>query len=442
MLFAYLFAAILSGLVGGSELPQKDMSLSDLVKSPRRNRTDFINDLQQCGPRSLAAFLEFHGYAASLSDILRDIPIDRTGCGLDVLQNEAQSLGCNAQAITYARLDDVPLPAIAHFEPNAESALGHFVILVDVHPDEVLLYDSVRDLFYREPRDRFLAAVSGAYLVRDSSLNTTLFVCSLLLMLLCVCLAIRVMRTHVRLRRIVPMMACLLVSGCNQGDDTSADFQLSANPRALSFTRSVWDFGVVSGADNCSAVFKCVNCTNDPVTIDCGKPSCGCLTYGIAPGDVLQAGQEAEVTLTIRGAGRKPGLISESLLVGLKNREEFHRLTVVGVVEGAIQPWQYVLRQSDAPQHVPLLVLKVFASKRNSLKPPIEFSADPPIVFAELEQTALSIESLEHCYAAELQIPLRAAAQLPTISQQFQYTVTFDDAAMTIHNIGYFIASQ
>jgi HlyB family type I secretion system ABC transporter len=110
------------------------------VKRRRRiRRMPFVRQIDEmdCGAACLAMVCRFFGRAVSLTRIRQLVHTSMDGTSLAALCSAGEGLGLAARAVKASRrhLDQMPLPAIAHWEGN------HWIVLYDVRPGYVRVAD-------------------------------------------------------------------------------------------------------------------------------------------------------------------------------------------------------------------------------------------------------------------------------------------------------------
>jgi ATP-binding cassette subfamily B protein len=123
------------------------------VKRARRiRRFPFVQqiDAMDCGAAALAAICRYFGRHVSLARIRRLVHTSVDGTSLRALCSAATELGLAARSVKASRqhLDQMPLPAIAHWEGN------HWLVVFDVDGKEVRVADPAAGL-RRLPRGEF-----------------------------------------------------------------------------------------------------------------------------------------------------------------------------------------------------------------------------------------------------------------------------------------------
>ncbi len=113
-------------------------------------------DEMDCGAASLAMVCRHFGRAVPITRIREAVHTATDGTSLAGITRGAQELGLDARSVraSKSRLDDLPLPAIVHWEGN------HWLVLYDVHDGHVRVADPARGL-RRVPRDEFVEKWSG-----------------------------------------------------------------------------------------------------------------------------------------------------------------------------------------------------------------------------------------------------------------------------------------
>src|SRR5688572_4078221 len=113
-------------------------------------------DEMDCGAACLAMICRHFGRAVSISHIREVVHTSTDGTTLAGITRGAEELGLTARSIraSKSRLDDLPLPAVAHWEGN------HWVVVYRVDDKHVRVADPARGL-RRIPREEFLERWSG-----------------------------------------------------------------------------------------------------------------------------------------------------------------------------------------------------------------------------------------------------------------------------------------
>jgi ATP-binding cassette subfamily B protein len=113
-------------------------------------------DELDCGAACLAMVVRHFGRPVSLAHIRRLVHTSIDGTSLAGIATGAEQIGLRARSVkaSKTRLDELPLPAICHFEGN------HWVVLYRVEDRHVRLADPARGLV-RMDRDEFLEKWSG-----------------------------------------------------------------------------------------------------------------------------------------------------------------------------------------------------------------------------------------------------------------------------------------
>jgi ATP-binding cassette subfamily B protein len=113
-------------------------------------------DEMDCGAACLAMVTRHFGRAVNIGHIRETVGVSADGTSLLGITEGAKVLGLAARSVkaSKSRLDDMPLPAVAHFEGN------HWVVVHDVDRRRVRLADPATGL-RRMKRDEFEAKWSG-----------------------------------------------------------------------------------------------------------------------------------------------------------------------------------------------------------------------------------------------------------------------------------------
>ena len=132
----------------------------DEAPTPRPGRRRFPHlyqlDEADCGAACLAIVCRYFGRAVSIAHIRRLVRTSTDGTTLAGITRGAQELGLGARAVraSKSRLDELPLPAVVHWQGN------HWVVLYRVERDRVRISDPARGL-RRFSREEFLEHWSG-----------------------------------------------------------------------------------------------------------------------------------------------------------------------------------------------------------------------------------------------------------------------------------------
>jgi len=99
-----------------------------------------------CGPGALATVARHYGLNISPFRLRELLNTDLQGTDLESLRACAEQLGFDASCgkIKLQSLDDIPLPAIAHFD---DGNLGHFVVIHSLDAKRVIIADPARGLY-------------------------------------------------------------------------------------------------------------------------------------------------------------------------------------------------------------------------------------------------------------------------------------------------------
>ena len=110
------------------------------------------HDATDCGPAVLAMVAAHYKKRVSLARIREMAGTDRRGTNLAGLSNAAESLGFQARAVRASRnaLDEIPLPAVAHWR---EGTRNHFVVLYELSPKCVMIGDPASGLCKLTPEE-------------------------------------------------------------------------------------------------------------------------------------------------------------------------------------------------------------------------------------------------------------------------------------------------
>jgi HlyB family type I secretion system ABC transporter len=142
-------------LTGATELGS-DRRPSAAPRQPRRFPHRYQLDEADCGAACLAMVCRYFGKDVAISHIRDVVHTSTDGTTLAGIAHGAADLGLAARAVraSKSRLDDLPLPAIVHWEGN------HWVVLYGVEDGRVRVADPATGL-QRPSREEFLEHWSG-----------------------------------------------------------------------------------------------------------------------------------------------------------------------------------------------------------------------------------------------------------------------------------------
>ncbi|HET7901198.1 MAG TPA: peptidase domain-containing ABC transporter [Candidatus Nanopelagicales bacterium] len=128
-------------------------------RRPRRSRRFplvYQLDEMDCGAASLAMVCRAHGRPVGIARIRELARTATEGTTLAGITRAATALGLDARSVrvSVSRLDELPLPAIVHWQGN------HWIVLHEVTPTHVRVADPARGLL-RMTREEFLGGWSG-----------------------------------------------------------------------------------------------------------------------------------------------------------------------------------------------------------------------------------------------------------------------------------------
>lgn len=120
-----------------------------------------------CGPAALATVARHYGLRVRTTRLEELIGTDLQGAGTTGLRRAAEQLGFTTALgkTKPGALDEIPLPAIAHFN---DTPVGHFVVVHKVAAGKVVVADPARGVLTL-PRDEFLARWSRTVLLLKPS---------------------------------------------------------------------------------------------------------------------------------------------------------------------------------------------------------------------------------------------------------------------------------
>jgi ATP-binding cassette subfamily B protein len=143
------------------EVPESVGPIADAVFTrpehpPRRFPHVYQVDVADCGAAALTIVCRYFGRKVSLARARREVHTSTDGTSLAGIAGGAERLGLAVRTLkaSKASLDELPLPAIAHWEGN------HWVVVYDVDDQRVRVSDPARGL-RSIPRDEFEQGWSG-----------------------------------------------------------------------------------------------------------------------------------------------------------------------------------------------------------------------------------------------------------------------------------------
>lgn len=117
------------------------------------NKKFFVNqeNINDCGAASLAMILNLFGKNASLNDIKEELKIDKEGVSAFDIVKLSNKYGVVATGYKNCVIDNIALPAIVHV--INENKLQHFMVLLKVLNDKVLVADPASQIRYINKND-------------------------------------------------------------------------------------------------------------------------------------------------------------------------------------------------------------------------------------------------------------------------------------------------
>lgn len=133
---------------------------------------DEHEDRRRCGVYSLTFLLTIRGTQQSPERIHEVIPVGPAGTSLLELKTAARQLGRPLEVFKCSprKLESMPLPAIAHLEPSDVAPEAHYVVLLNISPTTVTLFDWNGRGVNEYDRKHFERRCSGYFLAEPVSM--------------------------------------------------------------------------------------------------------------------------------------------------------------------------------------------------------------------------------------------------------------------------------
>jgi hypothetical protein len=137
---------------------------------------DIWRTQNRCGVNSLYVFLRLSGQSASYDDLLRRVPVGKSGTSMADLKRlvSADDIPCSVIRTTPENLPDQRLPAIAYVW-NASLNNGHFVVLTHASQKSVRFIDGTAGNASVETMNKFAKRWDGHLLVRTDRDQTATY---------------------------------------------------------------------------------------------------------------------------------------------------------------------------------------------------------------------------------------------------------------------------
>lgn len=112
------------------------------------NKKFFVNQssINDCGAACLAMMLNLFGKKVSLEDIKRKLPLKKDGVSAYDIIKLSSEYGVSAEGYKNCKLENLKLPLIAHV--INENGLQHFVVLLKILKNKVLIADPASNIFF------------------------------------------------------------------------------------------------------------------------------------------------------------------------------------------------------------------------------------------------------------------------------------------------------
>jgi len=165
----------------------------------------------------------------------------------------------------------------------------------------------------------------------------------------------------------VPYLIALAI-GCNGGSDGAVPKQNIPVADLLSVDEFDFDAGIVNPGTRMRHAFQLRNSTDQAVTLELARPTCGCTSVTLDPQNQLMPGETATLELQVATSEKIAGYVMESVMVTAsaaslagtdKPRKQILNFRISGTIEG-LRSSRYVLRP-DQVQSGEAPILRVSA---------------------------------------------------------------------------------
>lgn len=164
--------------------------------------------------------------------------------------------------------------------------------------------------------------------------------------------------------------SCLaaLVVGCGGGSHATVPEQPVRVADLISVDEFDSDQGIVNPGTRMHHVFRLTNSTEQPVTLELARPTCGCTSVTLDPENPLMPGETATLELQVATSEKIAGYVMESVMVTAsatavagtdRPQKQVLNFRISGTIEG-LRSSRYVLRP-DQVQSGEASVLRVSA---------------------------------------------------------------------------------
>lgn len=130
-------------------------------------------EARECGLFCLAFLAQIQGVNGKIEELRGIVPIEEKGTSLTQLATAARKIGLPVEPVRCAPegLERLPLPAVAHLEPSDLSPAAHWVVVLQIGRESVVLFDWRTRAVQTWPREDFVMAASGYYLAGPERWN-------------------------------------------------------------------------------------------------------------------------------------------------------------------------------------------------------------------------------------------------------------------------------
>jgi len=307
---------------------------------------------RSCGRRTLFLWLRLMKYEIDYAEISSSVPVTSDGTSLEQLRAGARRWSDGVQIIKLQSQDlgAVPLPAIAHgWLDGRQATRGHYVVVVRVEPDNVVILDGARGTKLELTRSEFDTFWSGYLMIQHDAKTAWTLRLIAMVCFLSACCAILSLGKRKRMAAMASLFFALAVFGsvgCQGelplsptvpsaiGNAPANDIKINAGNILLKTTTTSKHLGVVPIGGEARAVFTLWNASDSTLHAKLGTPSCGCVAAKLS-NEFIEPQQTVELELVLSSASRvHAGPREGSVTVGTTDFDTKVVFTASGIVEG------------------------------------------------------------------------------------------------------------